>query len=326
MNHQHEQPHGQAYASGAGQNRGRLLAVLGLTTAFLLAEAVAGVMANSLALLADAGHMLTDVAGLSLALLAIWFAQRPANDRRTFGYYRLEILAAMFNAVILLVIAGFILYEAYQRLMDPPEVQSLPILIVASAGLVVNLISVWFLMEASKQSLNMKGAFLEVVSDGLSSAGAIAAGLIVLTTGWRYADPLFAAAIGVFILPRTWALLRSALSVLLESAPASVSVPEMSENILALPGVRGVHDLHVWTITSGFIAMSGHILVEDEVDHDHLIVDVRRLLHDRFDIEHVTLQVETQRLEQELEQPCLPGTSPCYVDDNVATAARGALS
>ena len=323
MAHSHSQDHNShAYASSAGQNQGRLGLVLCLTAAFMVFEAVAGYLTNSLALLADAGHMLTDVAGLSLALAAVWFAKRPATHQRTYGYYRLEILAAMLNALFLIFVAGFILYESYQRLMDPPEVQSLPLVLVASGGLVVNLVSVRLLMDASKQSLNMKGAFLEVVSDGLGSAGAIAAGLIMLTTGWRYADPLFAAAIGVFILPRTWGLLRSALSILLEGTPASVSVPHMTEHILAMPGVRGVHDLHVWTITSGFIAMSGHIVVEDEVDHDHLIVDVRHLMQDEFEIEHVTLQIETQRLEQELEQPCLPGTSPCYAADEATLVTR----
>jgi cobalt-zinc-cadmium efflux system protein len=209
-------------------------------------------------------------------------------------------------------VACFILYEAYLRLMDPPAVQSLTLILVAVAGLGINLIGIALLRDAASESLNVRGAFLEMLSDGLSSLGAIVAGLIILTTGWRYADPIFAAAIGLFILPRTWALLQSALSVLMESTPASISIPEMQNQILDLPGVRGVHDLHVWTITSGFVAMSGHVLVDDDVDRDHLIVDVRHLLHDHFDIDHVTLQVESQRLEEELQQPCLPGTAPCY--------------
>jgi cobalt-zinc-cadmium efflux system protein len=270
------------------------------------------VLTGSLVLIADAGHMLTDAAGLSLALIAVWFAQRPANSRRTFGYYRLEILAAILNAFILFAVAAFILYEAYIRLMDPPPVDSLPLIVVATAGLFANLLCTRLLMEGAKESLNIRGAYLEVVSDLLGSVAAILAGVVLLTTGWRYADPLFAAAIAIFILPRTWNLLQSALSILLESAPANISMPDMEDRLLALPGIIGIHDLHVWTITSGFVAMSGHVLIEDGLDRDRLIVDVRRLLHDNFDIDHVTLQVETRRLEQELEQPCLPGTSPCY--------------
>jgi cobalt-zinc-cadmium efflux system protein len=294
---------------------GRLLIVLGLTAAFMVVEATAGFLANSLVLLADAGHMLTDVAGIGLALGAIWFAQRRASPRRTFGYYRLEILAAIVNAVILFGIAGFILYEAYRRLLDPPQVDALPLVLVATAGLLVNLVGVFLLRPGSAESLNMKGAFLEVLSDAMSSAGAIIAGLILFTTGWRYADPAFAAGIGLFILPRTWFLLQGAINVLLEGTPADVSIEDVQERLLELPGVIGLHDLHIWTITSGFVAMSGHVIVEDDLDRDHLIVDVRKLLHDRFDIDHVTLQVESLRLEAELQQPCLPGTAPCYVDD-----------
>ena len=300
------------HGSAGKRHRTRLIAALGLTASFMVVEAVVGFLANSLVLIADAGHMLTDVAGLSLALLAIWFAQRPANARKTYGYYRAEILGALANAMLLFAIAGYICYEAIQRFRDPPEVSSIPLLVVASIGLGINIVSASLLMAGAKESMNVRGAFLEVAADLLGSLGAIAAGIILITTGWRYADPLFAAAVGLFILPRTWNLLRGALDVLFEGTPPHIKLADVQQAMVGVEGVQSVHDLHVWTVTSGFIALSGHVEVSDATDGDAVLVAMRASLRDRFDIEHVTIQVEHERLAATLDQPCFPGQSACY--------------
>jgi cobalt-zinc-cadmium efflux system protein len=276
----------------------------------MLVEAVTGILTNSLVLVADAGHMLTDVAGLSLALVAIWFAQRAPTPTKTFGYYRAEILAALVNALLLFGVSGYIFFEAYNRFRDPPQVTSIPLLVVASIGLGINLVSARLLMGGASESVNVRGAFLEVVSDILGSIGAIAAGVIILTTGWRYADPLFAAGVGLVILPRTWHLLKVALDVLLEGTPAHIELQDVQAEMVAQPGVESVHDLHVWTVTSGFIALSGHVQVRGNVNRDALLVSLRQVLASRFDIEHVTIQVEDERLSTQLEQPCFPETAP----------------
>lgn len=298
------------HGSAGMRHRRRLLVVLGLTSSFMVVEAVVGFLANSLVLIADAGHMLTDVAGLSLALLAIWFAQRPATASKTFGYYRAEILGALANAMLLFGISGYILYEAINRFQNPPEVSSIPLLLVASIGLSVNIAGAAVLFGGSKESMNVRGAFLEVTGDLLGSLGAIAAGIIIITTGWQYADPLFAAGVGLLILPRTWNLLKGALDVLLEGTPSHISIEDVQREIRSVPGVEGVHDLHVWTVTSGFIALSGHVLVSDGVSRDDLLVALRQNLAKRFDIEHITLQVENQTLESLLDQSCIPEN--CY--------------
>ena len=297
-----------------GKHRKRLLLALGLTASFMVVEAVVGFLTNSLVLIADAGHMLTDVAGLSLALAAIWFAQRPATQSKTYGYYRAEIRAALLNAMLLLAVAVYIGYEAYGRFQDPPDVVSVPLLVVAALGLLVNLISARVLMEGAKESLNLRGAFLEVLGDILGSVGAIVAGLVILTTSWRYADPLFAVLVAVLILPRTWGLLRSALNVLFEGVPESLDMAALQVRLLALPGVQSVHDLHVWSVTSGFVALSGHLTIADDTDRDVLLLEVRRMLHDQFEIDHVTVQFETAGVREQLDQPCLPGIGPCYAE------------
>lgn len=297
--------------SASGQHRRRLLFALALTGGYMFVEAVVGFVANSLVLLADAGHMLTDVAGLSFALIAIWFAQRPATAGKTYGYYRVEILAALFNGVLLLGVSGYILYEAYGRLTDPPDVSSVPLLVVATIGLAVNIASAAILMSGAKESLNVRGAFLEVAGDLLGSLGAIAAGLILLTTGWRYADPLFAAGVGLFILPRTFRLMKEAVDVLLEGTPRGLDFEEVAGAMAGVANVRSVHDLHIWVVTSGFTALSGHVDVPEGGDRQQVLVDLHRMLTERFDIDHVTLQVETGEIERVLGQPCLPGSANC---------------
>ena len=269
---------------------------LGLTLAYMAVEVAGGLITGSLALLADAAHMLTDAGGLALALLAIRFGERPATPQRTYGYLRAEILAALANAVVLLLLTVYILYEAYQRFVDPPEVLGWPMLLVASAGLAVNLVSMRLLAGGSSESLNVQGAYFEVLSDMLGSLGVIVAALVVMATGWTYADPLVGAGIGLFIVPRTWGLLRQATHILLEGTPPRVDAALMEREIADVPGVAAVHDLHVWTITSGLDAMSAHVLVRDGSEGMRVLRDVRTLVKERFGIDHVTVQVEDEQV------------------------------
>ena len=285
--------HGHSHTP-AGKNKRRLAIVLGLTGAYLLAEVAGAWITQSLALLADAGHMLTDVAGLALALLAIRFAERPATPERTYGYYRIEILAALMNGVVLIGISLYILYEAYERFRNPPHIQSGAMLVIAVAGLLVNLLGIYLLHAASEESLNMKAAYFEVLYDMLASVGVIVAGIIMLTTGWYYADPLISAGIGLFILPRTWLLLRDAVGVLLEGTPADVNLAALRATIESVAGVADVHDLHVWSLTSGVNAMSVHTVLADHALHDEVLTAVRQQVTSEFKIVHATVQVECQ--------------------------------
>lgn len=282
--------------SSGAQHRRALQITFWLTFTYFIVEIIGGVLTNSLALLADAAHMLTDVAGLGLALFATWMSQRPANPQKTYGYYRVEILSALANAVVLFLISFYILYEAYRRFQEPPEVASLSMLAIASVGLIVNFIGIWNLRRGSKESLNVQGAFLEVVSDTLSSVGAIIAGLIMYFTGWYYADPIFSAFIGVFILPRTWGLMMQAVNVLLEATPAHINLKEVESSILATEGVLTVHDLHVWTITSGIESLSGHIVIAEKQsfqDSQKILGKLNSQLKEKFGIDHTTIQIET---------------------------------
>ena len=247
--------------SGAGKNRSRLRGAL--TAAYFVTELVAGWLTGSLALLADAGHMLTDVAGLGLAVFAIHMAERPATSERTYGYYRTEILAALANAVVLIAICIWVLVEAYERFRHPQAVASGPMLLVAVVGLGVNARSIWLLRSASEESLNLKGAYFEVLSDAISSVGVMAAAAVIWLTGWLYADPLVSAGIGLFILPRTAKLMADAVGVLLEGTPADVNIGELRAAIAAIRGVADVHDLHVWSLTSGVNALSVHVVATD---------------------------------------------------------------
>lgn len=272
----------------------------------MLVEGTTGILTGSLALVADAGHMLADVAGLSLALGAVWFARRPSTARRSFGYYRVEILAAVLNSLLLFAVAGYILFEAYERFREPPEVPGAPLLLVASLGLGVNLLSASLLWRGAGESLNVRGAFLEVIGDVLGSAGAIAAGIVLLTTGWPYADPLFAAGVSLLILPRTWILMRDAVDILLEATPPGIDLSAIQMRILTLPDVSSVHDLHVWSITSGYVALSAHVGVTQRADTDALLITLRRMLWEEFKIDHSTLQMESKSVEHALELVCVP--------------------
>jgi cobalt-zinc-cadmium efflux system protein len=279
----------------------RLLAVLCLSIGILIIELVGGLASNSLALLADAGHVLTDVAGLSLALLAIWIGSRPASDERTFGYLRLEILAAVANAALLFAVAAFILYEAWRRWSAPPEVASGLMLAVALVGLVINGISLWLLRHAQARSLNMRGAYLEVMGDLAGSVAVIAAAVVIAVTGQTGADAVASVVIALLILPRTWTLLRDAIDVLLEATPKGVDMAHVRAHILETPGVADVHDLHAWAITSGVNVVSAHVVLRPDADAAAVLDFLCECLSDDFDIEHSTFQLETadrRRLEE----------------------------
>lgn len=277
----------------AGQkNKRKLWIAFGLTSGYMIAEALGGLLTGSLALLADAGHMLTDAGALGLALFAIRYAERPATPQKSYGYLRTEILAALGNAVVLLLISFYILYEAWQRFRKPPEVLGGPMLVVASIGLILNFISMRMLTSAAGESLNAKGAYLEVLSDTLGSVGVIVASVIVLTTRWYLADPIIGAAIGLFIVPRTWTLLKDATHILMEGVPERIDVAALESALRGISGVIAIHDLHVWTLTSGWDSLSAHVEIEDSAEHDCVLKELQRLLKDRFEIEHATLQLE----------------------------------
>lgn len=284
-----------AVTTAAGRHARRLAWALALTGAFLVVEVAGGLWTGSLALLADAGHMLTDVGGLTLSLLAVWFAQRPPSPSNTYGYLRMEILAALANGVVLFAVAGGILYEAYRRLWAPPEILAGPMLVIAILGLGVNLLGMRLLRGGAQASLNLRGAYLEVLSDALGSLGVILAAVIIQTTGFTLVDPLMSAGIGLFILPRTWGLLRQAVHILMEGVPPHLDLRQIEEAMRGAHGVQTVHDLHVWTLTSGKEAMSAHVLVEDLADGQHILGDLQQLLRERFGIEHATLQLESER-------------------------------
>jgi cobalt-zinc-cadmium efflux system protein len=301
--HAHKQDHGD-FASLRRKNTSALISVVCLSAGFMVIELLAGIYSGSLALIADSGHMLSDVAGVILALLAIWFASRPASTGMTYGYYRTEILAAFINGVLLLAVSGFILWEAYRRISSPTEILTTPVLITAIAGLVVNVISAKILAGGSKESLNLKGAYLEVLSDLLASGAVIISTLIIMFTGWRIIDPIISAFIGVMILPRTWLLLRECVEILLEGAPSHINLQKLQEELLAVPGVHAVHDLHVWTITSGKYSMSCHVLLKPNASPEIVLSLINETLRDKFDLNHTTVQVEVAECRPEKADIC----------------------
>ncbi len=290
--------HGHSAASAA---KSRLVAVFVVTLVVMVVQVVGGLASNSLALLADAGHMLTDVVGISLALGAIWIAGRAPDRSRTFGYLRLEILAAVANAVLLFGVAAFVLFEAWRRLSEPGEIDSGVMLGVALLGLVANAVSLSLLREAQAVSLNVRGAYLEVMGDFAGSAAVIIAALVIAATGWIQADAVASALIGVLILPRTYGLLREAVDVLLEATPKGIDMDRVRSHILEAPGVSDVHDLHAWTITSGLNVVSAHVVLDPGADAPVVLDHLCTCLAGIFDIEHSTFQLETadrRRLEE----------------------------
>lgn len=284
-------------SAGAKHNKS-LKTVFAITASYLIIEVVVGFISNSLALLSDAAHMLTDVGGQALALFAIWMSSKPRNNRKTYGYYRTEIFSALINALVLIFISGYILYEAWQRFKEPPAVAGIPMLIVAVCGLIINLIAMKILKAGSKESINIKGAFLEVVSDMLSSVAVIIAGIIILATGWLYIDPIMSALIGLFILPRTYNLLKESVDILLEGVPKDVDYAAVEKFITEKPGVVSVHDLHIWTLTSGINALSGHIIMKQEtqlLEINEVTSAIKDELVAKFKITHTTIEVHIDK-------------------------------
>jgi len=291
----HDHAHGTATA-GAGYRR-RLALVLGITGTVLVVQAVGAVASGSLALLADAAHMATDTLGIALALGAVTLAQRPASGRRTFGLQRIEVLAAVANGLLLLGVGAYVVVEAVRRIGDPPEIRSGLMLTVALVGLAANLVSLALLRSGQGESLNVRGAYLEVLGDTLGSIAVIVAAVVIATTGWTGADVVASFVVGALVLPRAWSLLRDALDVLLEAAPRGVDLDDVRRHVLGVEGVTEVHDLHAWTITSGLPVLSAHVVVEDAVladGHGGRVLDALcACLGSHFDVEHCTFQLES---------------------------------
>ncbi|AFZ69721.1 cation diffusion facilitator family transporter [Deinococcus peraridilitoris] len=287
----HPHNHGPGgHAHRADQKR--LTVALIITATFMIAEIIGGLISNSLALLSDAGHMASDVAALALSLFALWFARKPATPQRTYGFYRVEILAAFVNAATLLILTAWILLEAYQRLSEPPEVQGGVMLAVAVAGLIANLVSAYVLHGGQQDNLNVRGAFLHVLGDLLGSVGAIIASLLVLFTGLAIADPIVSALIGLLIIRSAWILLNESLNVLLEGAPKGTDVRAVRSTLKSLPQVLDVHDLHVWAITAGQPLLTAHLEIEGRADATQVLIQAQRELSEQYGITHVTLQLE----------------------------------
>ena len=289
--------HAHAHAREREGTVNALRLTLVLTATFTVVEVVGGLVAGSLALLADAAHMLSDNASLGIALFAAWLAGRPAGPSRTFGYRRAEILAALFNGVTLVALSIWIFIEAAERLGDPPEVEAGLMLGIAVAGLLVNLTSARILQRHSAESLNVSAALRHVLADLLGSLGVIVAALVILTTGWEYADPAVSVLIGVLVLGSSWGILRDSTQILLEGSPPGTDVQEVGRAMAGMAGVTQVHDLHVWTITSGFPALAAHVLVGRDVDCHLKRLELEAMLRDRFGLEHTTLQVDHEHGE-----------------------------
>ena len=300
MSHSHAGHSHSGHSHGAGSSVGRLRIALIITAVILVAEAVGGYLANSLALLADAGHMLTDVAALALSLFVAWFSQRPETDKRTYGYLRLEILAAFLNGATLLLISVWIIWEAVNRLRTPEPVQSGLMLGVAVLGLVANAISAWVLRPSGEDNLNVRGAYLHIVGDLLGFVGTIVAALLIRELGWLVADMIASVVVSALILRGAWTLVRDSTDILMESTPSHISAASVRDQLIAIPGIESVHDLHVWTVTSNVIAMSVHAIVREPERQQHVlehVLDAMRL----FGIQHVTVQLERKEMyEREL--------------------------
>lgn len=300
MPHDHHHAHSHGHSHGHSHShdhthelgRRRLMIVLLITAVFMVVEFIGGWISNSLALMADAGHMLSDVAALGLSAFALWFARRPATPDKTYGYMRIEILAALVNGATLIIISVVILWQAYARFRQPQEVEGLLMLAVAAAGLIVNITAAFLLHSSSGHNLNLRGAYLHVLGDMLGSVGAIAAAAIILSTGWMPADPIISVIVALLILAGAWRLVRESVDVLLEAVPRHLDLSAVNSALRAIPGVEEVHDLHVWTLTSGYLAMSGHVAIADPARHQETIHVVHEVMHREFGIRHVTVQIE----------------------------------
>jgi cobalt-zinc-cadmium efflux system protein len=273
-------------------SRKRLALAFWTQLAFFGVELTGGILTNSLALLADAGHMLSDVGALGLSLLALAWAARPPTSRKTFGYHRLEILVALINGLALWAMAGYIFYEAVNRLFQPPQISSSPLIIIASLGLAVNLLGMYVLLPTREHNINLRSAFIHLLSDSFASFAAIAAGLAIWQWGWYWFDPLAGVIVGVMIIFGSWQLVREAADILLESTPRHIALSEVQQSLESHPQVQRVHDLHIWTIASGIYALSVHVTIDNHLNRDCLALELEELLHERFGLEHNTIQIE----------------------------------
>ncbi|WP_166245038.1 cation diffusion facilitator family transporter [Paenibacillus turpanensis] len=302
---QHHHGHGHSHSHGHGHhhhgpnNKKGLSIALLITSGIMLLEFFGGLLTSSLALLSDSAHMLSDAGSLALSLVALSFAARAASPSKTYGYYRFEILAALFNGVTLFVIAGFIVREAYERFQEPPVVASGSMMLIASIGLLANLISAWVLMRQSdvEGNINVRSAYLHIIGDALGSVGAIVAGLLMLLFQWYWADPLISVIVALLILKGAWGVIKHAIHILMEGTPVTVNAAEVEQTLLAIDGVVEVHDLHVWTITSGLDSLSCHVVIENAEDSQLILQKAIRRIEDVFNIQHTTIQVETRQLE-----------------------------
>lgn len=295
----HSHHHGPCHHhGGSDRNRRRLALTLGLVALYMVAEVVGGLLSGSLALLADAGHMLSDAAALALSLFAIWIAQRPPTPRKTWGYYRIEILAALANGAALVALSVFILVEAVERFRQPGEVRAPLMMAVAAGGLLVNLISLQILSGGKNDNLNIRGAWLHVLTDALGSVQAIVAGGLIWAYGWTWADPVASVLIALLVIYSAWDLLRETVGVLMEGTPRHIDVDEVRDCLICLPGVLAVHDLHIWTITSGMESLSVHVVVDEGQSYSAALTEVRAILHRRFGIDHMTVQIEPVAFEE----------------------------
>jgi cobalt-zinc-cadmium efflux system protein len=301
--HTHSHGHSHSHSHTGGGSRTRLTWVLGLIIAYMVAEAVGGWLTGSLALLADAGHMLSDAAALGLSVFAMSMSRRPRTSKRTYGYHRLEILAALANGATLVAISILVLIEAFRRFGRPEVVDAPGMMGIAAGGLVVNLVALWILHQGRDENLNMRGAWLHVLTDALGSVQAIAAGALIWGFGWQWADPVASVLIALLVVYSAWSLLKEATGVLMEGAPAHIDVDQVHEAMADVSGVLEVHDLHVWTITSGMESLSAHVVVEDHRFDCDVLSEIRAKLHERFGIHHITVQMETAKFEEH-PAPC----------------------
>lgn len=297
--HEHSGHAGHNHAAGVTNER-KLAIAIGLTGTFLVAEIIGGILTQSLALLSDAAHMFTDVMALVIALVAIRIGKRAADNRRTYGYRRFEILAAAFNAIVLFLVALYILYEAYERFQNPPEIQTTGMFVVAAIGLIVNVISMRILVSGSESSLNLKGAYLEVFADMLGSVGVIVGAILIYFTGWKQIDPILAVLIGFWVVPRTWKLLSESMNILLEGVPAGIELQKLHADLSALVGVKEVHDLHVWGITSGQNSLTAHLLVKEYPSDSELLKQAQAVAK-KYSIDHTNFQIEIEHVGMRCE-------------------------
>jgi cobalt-zinc-cadmium efflux system protein len=293
--HHHSHSHSHSHDHGRNSNKKGLTIALIITAGIMILEFFGGLFTNSLALLSDSGHMLSDVSALALSLLAMWFATRPPSPRKTYGYYRFEILAALFNGVALFVIAGFIGWEAYLRILDPPKVASGSMILISIIGLFANLLSAWILMRNSdvKENINVRSAYLHVIGDALGSVGAIIAGILMQAFAWYTADPIISIVVAVLILKSAWGVVSHSIHILMEGTPITIDKKKVEEILLQIPDVQNVHDLHIWTITSGFDTLSCHLLIKEEANSQSVLQQSIRKIKEQFHIQHTTIQIET---------------------------------